>query len=320
MSQARLVTVSAAALLSLLAACAPGPPQVADTPENRSSAAAALAQLEIDDGGLDKVLDDGAEAGLSYAAEPLSEDLGRELTSDESARVRAILRSSSGRDPDTGAVAAGPDRGVRRELHRTGSRGDPGIFRDAGRPQGAAERIHIVGASRDRGRCRLRSAPRRVHRTSGRTAGRGVRRAGRRRDAVIAARVRRSLVGAAALIAMAASSVSPVAAQSGVAQSVRYGEVLEVRRVVIKTGPKPGAAQTGATVGAVAGYALADGRDRWLGALVGGALGGAAGKSRSKKKRPGFELIIRVEKGGEEIAIKVRGSSSSTTPGTASAS
>ena len=78
MPQARLVTVSTVALLSLLAACATGPAQVADTPESRSSAAAALAQLEIDDGGLDKVLDDGAEAGLSYAAEPLSEDLGRE--------------------------------------------------------------------------------------------------------------------------------------------------------------------------------------------------------------------------------------------------
>jgi hypothetical protein len=80
-------------MLFLLAACA-GAPQVAETPENRSAAAAALGQLEIDSGGLDKVLDDGAEAGLSYASEPLSENLGRELNSDESARVRAIIRSS----------------------------------------------------------------------------------------------------------------------------------------------------------------------------------------------------------------------------------
>lgn len=125
----------------------------------------------------------------------------------------------------------------------------------------------------------------------------------------------RTAAGLSILMALLAASVSPAIAQTGVAQAIRYGQVLEVRRVTIKTGPKPGAAQTGATVGAVAGYALADGRDRWLGAMLGGAIGGATGKSSSKKKRPGFEIIVRLEDGGEEIAIKVRGKQQQHFPG-----
>jgi len=124
----------------------------------------------------------------------------------------------------------------------------------------------------------------------------------------------RALIGIATLVLLLAASVPTVTAQGSAARSIRYGEVLEVRQVIIKSGPTASGANTGATVGAVAGYALADGRGRWLGALVGGALGGAAGKRRSAKKRPGFELIIRLEN-GEEIAINVRGKRQAHYPG-----
>jgi outer membrane lipoprotein SlyB len=74
----------------------------------------------------------------------------------------------------------------------------------------------------------------------------------------------------------------------------------------IRDRPTGRGAQTGSTVGAVAGYALADGRDRWLGALVGGVLGGAAGNAaeKAKKKKPGWELIILLDN-GEEVGVQV---------------
>ena len=58
--------------------------------------------------------------------------------------------------------------------------------------------------------------------------------------------------------------------------------------------------------GAIAGYALADGRDRWLGAVLGGALGSAGGRAaeKAKKTRPGWELIIKLDN-GKEIGIQV---------------
>jgi outer membrane lipoprotein SlyB len=102
---------------------------------------------------------------------------------------------------------------------------------------------------------------------------------------------------------------TPASAQEGVAQTIRYGTVVEAEQTVVevKTGGRGG--QTGATVGAVAGYALADGRDRWLGALVGGALGGAAGRAaeKSASKKKGWQLIIELEKTGETIGIEVAG-------------
>jgi outer membrane lipoprotein SlyB len=107
------------------------------------------------------------------------------------------------------------------------------------------------------------------------------------------------------------------AAQEGVAQTIRYGTVVEAEQTVVqvKTGGRGG--QTGATVGAVAGYALADGRDRWLGALVGGALGGAAGRAAEKSaaKKKGWQLIIELEKTGETIGIDVAGKKKSFKPG-----
>jgi outer membrane lipoprotein SlyB len=111
----------------------------------------------------------------------------------------------------------------------------------------------------------------------------------------------------AALVFLATSLVSPPAdAQSQTMQRILYGEVLSAERITIQDRPTGRGAQTGSTVGAVAGYALADGRDRWLGALVGGVLGGAAGNAaeKAKKKKPGWELIIRLDS-GEEVGVQV---------------
>jgi outer membrane lipoprotein SlyB len=95
-------------------------------------------------------------------------------------------------------------------------------------------------------------------------------------------------------------------AQSQTLQRILYGEVLSAERITIQDRPTGRGAQAGSTVGAVAGYALADGRDRWLGALVGGVLGGAAGNAaeKAKKKKPGWDLIIRLDN-GEEVGIQV---------------
>jgi len=97
-----------------------------------------------------------------------------------------------------------------------------------------------------------------------------------------------------------------VVAQSQTMQSIRYGEVVSAEQITIRDQPTGRGAQTGATVGAIAGYALADGRDRWLGAVLGGALGSAGGRAaeKAKKTRPGWELIIKLDN-GEEIGIQV---------------
>jgi outer membrane lipoprotein SlyB len=98
-------------------------------------------------------------------------------------------------------------------------------------------------------------------------------------------------------------------AQSNVTQKIRYGEIVSVEETVVEVKAGGSGAQVGATVGAVAGYALADGRDRWLGGLLGGVLGGAAGKAADRKarKRKGWQLIIRLEETGEEIGIQIPG-------------
>jgi outer membrane lipoprotein SlyB len=95
-------------------------------------------------------------------------------------------------------------------------------------------------------------------------------------------------------------------AQSSTMQRILYGEVVSAEQVVIQDKATGRGAQTGATVGAIAGYALADRGDRWLGSLLGGALGGAAGHAaeRSAKKKPGWELIIRLDS-GEEIGLQI---------------
>jgi outer membrane lipoprotein SlyB len=95
-------------------------------------------------------------------------------------------------------------------------------------------------------------------------------------------------------------------AQSQTMQRILYGEILSAERITIRDRPTGRGAQSGSTIGAVAGYALADRGDRWLGALVGGVLGGAAGNAaeKAKKKKPGWELIILLDN-GEEVGIQV---------------
>jgi len=122
-------------------------------------------------------------------------------------------------------------------------------------------------------------------------------------------RLTRAFSIALALVLFAAVDLPPVYAQSGNVQTIRYGEITGVRQVVIES-PRTGrSTQTGATIGAVAGYALADGRDRWMGSLLGGAIGGAAGRAagKSARKKKGWEYIIRVEATGQEIALKLPG-------------
>jgi outer membrane lipoprotein SlyB len=112
---------------------------------------------------------------------------------------------------------------------------------------------------------------------------------------------------AAVVIVTVASLPAPSAdAQSQTMQRILYGEVVSAERITIRDAPTGRGAQAGSTVGAVAGYALADGRDRWLGALVGGVLGGAAGNAaeKAKKKKPGWELIILLDN-GEEVGVQV---------------
>jgi outer membrane lipoprotein SlyB len=117
----------------------------------------------------------------------------------------------------------------------------------------------------------------------------------------------RWIVLATVVVLTVVSIPTPTAdAQSQTMQRILYGEVLSAERITIRDRPTGRGAQTGSTIGAVAGYALADGRDRWLGALVGGVLGGAAGNAaeKSKKKKPGWDLIILLDN-GEEVGIQV---------------
>jgi outer membrane lipoprotein SlyB len=115
-----------------------------------------------------------------------------------------------------------------------------------------------------------------------------------------------ALATSAVLVGCLVLGSSGVNAQSQSLQSIRYGEVVSAEQITIRDQPTGRGAQTGATVGAIAGYALADGRDRWLGAALGGVLGSAGGQAaeRAKKTRPGWELIIRLDN-GEEIGIQV---------------
>jgi len=108
------------------------------------------------------------------------------------------------------------------------------------------------------------------------------------------------------MVAIVSTPMPPAHAQSQTMQRILYGEVVSAERITIRDRPTGRGAQTGSTVGAVAGYALADGRDRWLGALVGGVLGGAAGNAaeKAKKKKPGWDLIILLDN-GEEVGIQV---------------
>lgn len=121
--------------------------------------------------------------------------------------------------------------------------------------------------------------------------------------------LRRVRLGApltAVIVTLAVAHAPLLEAQSGTMQRILYGEVVSAIQGIVKEQPTGRGAQTGATVGAIAGYALADRGDRWIGSLLGGVLGGAAGHAaeKSAKKKPGWELIIRLDS-GEEIGVQV---------------
>jgi outer membrane lipoprotein SlyB len=124
----------------------------------------------------------------------------------------------------------------------------------------------------------------------------------------------RGPIGVVLLVAAMAGSTllplasSPAFAQAGTMQKIRYGTVVAVSAATVKTQSDGTGAVVGSTAGAVAGYALVGGRDRWLGGLVGGVLGGAAGKGIEKaaRKKKGWQLIVKLD-GGEEIGIDVPG-------------
>lgn len=108
-----------------------------------------------------------------------------------------------------------------------------------------------------------------------------------------------------ALVAIIAAMTGPgVEAQT--LQTIRVGEVVSVDEVQIVERPTGRGAQTGATVGSIAGYAASSHGDRWLGSLLGGAIGGAAGGAAEKasKKRPGLQLVVRLDN-GEEVGVQV---------------
>jgi outer membrane lipoprotein SlyB len=122
----------------------------------------------------------------------------------------------------------------------------------------------------------------------------------------LAGRIRTDV--AAALLVATSVLVQAALAQSGSMQSIRYGEVTGVSPTTVVDRSTGTGARVGATVGSVAGYALAGGRDRWLGSLVGGAIGGAAGNAaeNSGRKKKGWQLVVKLEN-GEEIGVQVVG-------------
>ena len=119
----------------------------------------------------------------------------------------------------------------------------------------------------------------------------------------------RGLSGLPLSIALVATLGGQLDAQTNVQQKIRYGTILDMEQTTVEVQTSGSGAQVGATVGAVAGYALADGRDRWLGALVGGVLGSAGGRAVEKRarKKKGWQLIILLEGTREEIGVQVKG-------------
>lgn len=88
--------VAVLALTGLLVACG-GMQQSADTPENRQAAAGRLAAMFMESGSWDRALDEGADLGRDSTVDSLKLDLGRELTEEERARVREIIREALGK-------------------------------------------------------------------------------------------------------------------------------------------------------------------------------------------------------------------------------
>jgi hypothetical protein len=64
-----------------------------DSPEKRSEIAGELARLSLELGSLNRALDSGADWAWDASAETLEVELGRPLTEEEQAKVRATLRA-----------------------------------------------------------------------------------------------------------------------------------------------------------------------------------------------------------------------------------
>jgi outer membrane lipoprotein SlyB len=125
--------------------------------------------------------------------------------------------------------------------------------------------------------------------------------------AVVGSRAGRRKAGTILLAAaLAVGAATPALAQSGTMQSIQYGEVVSAEQTVVVQQTTGTGAGAGSTVGAIAGYALADRGDRWLGSLLGGVVGGAVGHAAEKKakKKKGWTLIIVLED-GREVGVDV---------------
>jgi outer membrane lipoprotein SlyB len=119
----------------------------------------------------------------------------------------------------------------------------------------------------------------------------------------------RRLAIATAVTALLLTGPGPASfAQSNTVQAIRYGTITSMERTTIIDKPSSTGAMVGSTTGAVAGYALADHGDRWLGSLVGGVLGGAAGGAAAKSaaKKKGWQLVVKLDN-GQEIGVQVPG-------------
>jgi hypothetical protein len=83
--------IATVTLLTLTVGCG-GTQQVADTPENRQEISQKLAELSVQSGSLNEILDNGAEMAAAANAETLKVALGRELSVEEQRRVLMIMR------------------------------------------------------------------------------------------------------------------------------------------------------------------------------------------------------------------------------------
>ena len=118
---------------------------------------------------------------------------------------------------------------------------------------------------------------------------------------------RRRPVAQLLLCAALAFAFLPAAwSQGGEMRQILYGEIVSASPAIVQKRMSGRKSQTGATVGAIAGAAIARRGDRWLGGLIGSAIGGAVGRSAERKasRVKGWDLVILLER-GDELAIQL---------------
>ena len=116
------------------------------------------------------------------------------------------------------------------------------------------------------------------------------------------------------LMACFLASFTPAQAQSNTMQRIRYGVVVSAEQVIVRDRATGRGAQTGATVGAIAGYALADRGDRWIGSLLGGALGGVAGGGQLERALGRLRPEQPDAAGAGQVAVGARGAGDQLRP------